>query len=336
MRGGGASHQCCAPRCASVENLLRFRLVDVVLVDHHHAGVDRLGHLLAAEDVGDGFDAEVAHLVRALHGDRLERAVLHELLQVIVAVEADGHHLAGLAGLHQRPAGADGGRLVGREEALEVRVRSQHVGGLVQRGRHLRLRVEGPDDLQLGVLLDVVLEAADAPDLGAGTGDVRHDRDLAGGADPGDELLGAELAGQPVVGGQERLVVVLAGVGHHRVDQHDGNAGLPGFLEGRDERIRIRGGEHDAGHLAVHRVLDQVHLLGDGRFGSGAGERHGMALDVLDGVLRALVDVLPERRIDGLDDDGDFTGRHGAARQGDGGQTQQAGHDLLHFLSPRG
>jgi hypothetical protein len=210
--------------------------------------------------------------------------------------------------------------------------------GLVEGGGHLRLRVVGADDLQLGVLGDVVLEPAHAADLGADAGDVGHDGDLALLADLGDQGLGAVLTGRLVVRGQEGLVVGLAGVGEHRVQDDDRDLGLPGLLHGGDEGLGIRGREHDGGELAVDRVLDHGDLVGDVRLRRRALERHRVALELgqLDGVGRALVHVLPEVGVGGLDDDGDLAarGQRGVREQRHRRQ-DDSGQCLLHgtFLS---
>jgi hypothetical protein len=74
------------------------------------------------------------------------------------------------------------------------------------------LGILGRDDLELGVLGDVVLEPADAADFGTDARDVGFDGDLAGvgaggGLDPGDHLLGAGFSGGLVVGREEGIVV---------------------------------------------------------------------------------------------------------------------------------
>ena len=111
-----------------VQNVLGFRLVDVFLGDNDDTGIDELLDLFLLDELFDGFNALFAHLVGTLNDDRRQRAVLDEVLKIFVTVEADGNDLASLAGLSKRAANTDRGRLVGAEDALQIRVGGQNVG----------------------------------------------------------------------------------------------------------------------------------------------------------------------------------------------------------------
>ena len=88
---------------------------------HDDPGVDDLRDALAAE-VGDhGLDAEVAHLHRVLEDEAEDVAVPEPLDELGRAVEADELHLAGEPGFLEGPQDAEGARLVGGEDALDVR-----------------------------------------------------------------------------------------------------------------------------------------------------------------------------------------------------------------------
>ncbi len=79
--------------------------------------------------------AEFAHLIGPLNGNHVERAVLDHFLQVLVVIsEANRLDLACLAGLLNGAAHADRRRLVGAEDADEVRIGGPNVGRFVVRG----------------------------------------------------------------------------------------------------------------------------------------------------------------------------------------------------------
>ena len=92
---------------------------------------------------------------------------------------------------------------------LRSRCGGEHVGVWFSAVAICDCEIEGPDDLQLGVGLQMGLEAAHAPDLGARAGHVGHDGHFAGRADALDQELGAGLAGRLVVGGKGLVIVLL-------------------------------------------------------------------------------------------------------------------------------
>ena len=161
-------------------------------------------------------------------------------------------------------------------------------------------------------MLQIVGKAADAADLRTDARHIGHDRHLAAVAGVLDHPLGDFLAGGAIVGREEGLIGALGAVGERAVDDDDGDAALKSALDRRGEGVRIGRGEHDAGHAAIDRVLDQIDLVGDGAFGGRSVEAHRMGRLALDRSLSPLVHILPEVGIRGLHDDGDFTGLSGA------------------------
>ncbi|MNT51191.1 hypothetical protein D3C72_1881460 [compost metagenome] len=125
---------------------------------------------------------------------------------------------------------------------------------------------------------------------------------------------------------------MLRALGELRVDQDDGNTGFPGLLDGRHQRVRIGRCENNTSNLTVDGVFNHVDLVGNRRFSSRTLEGHGVAGRILHRRVSALLDVLPEGGVDGLDDDGDFTGLHGGnAPQRDCG-CQKGSRNFLHFF----
>ena len=132
-----------------VEHVLGFRSIDVVLGHDDEAGVHLGGNrLLRDSSIIGSLDSQVAHVVGALNSNGLEGTVLDEALQDAIAVETNRHDLACESRLLDRAAHADGGRLVGAENAYQVRVGSEHVRGLVERGGHVGVGVLRRNDLR--------------------------------------------------------------------------------------------------------------------------------------------------------------------------------------------
>src|SRR5205085_4853735 len=248
------------------------------------------------------FDGLVAHLERVLEDERVNRAGLEVFDQVRAGVEADQNDLAGqtllLDGLHR----ADGRRFVGGEEAVEVRVRGEDVRRAVERAGAVALAILKRDDLDAGVLLlDRLLKP-----LLALVG-----RDRAGlDAEDGDTALPAEFRGEAVGGDRAALPVVCGDVGDvvlradAGVEDRDGDAlALRAFDDG-DERVAVRGREHDAGDAPVDGVLDDVDLAGVVGLLRRAVPRD-LDVRLLARRVRARVDALPEEVRDALRDDGD-------------------------------
>src|SRR5688572_13278896 len=91
-----------------LEQRLHLGRVEVLLRQERDAGVDPALGLPAVELHDEGADALVAHLVRVLQHERVDRAGPEVLDQVGARVEADEHDLSGEPLLLDRLHGADG------------------------------------------------------------------------------------------------------------------------------------------------------------------------------------------------------------------------------------
>src|SRR4051812_33659760 len=175
-------------------------LGDVVLGDDLDGRLDVGRQLLALRGGEAGLNAELADRVRVLRDRGGHVAGLDRLQRVFDAVDADDRHVALLAGVLDRLGDAERHLVVGREEALDVRVGAHQVLGGAQRLRAVPVagdrleRLEAAlgalgEPLHAGVAGRVARDAADDADLPAldevGHGVGRHP---AGG-----DVVGADV-----------------------------------------------------------------------------------------------------------------------------------------------
>src|SRR5215207_5263261 len=284
------------------EQLLHLGRVEVLSGQELDAGVHDARRGLAVEPGDHRLDRLVAHLVGVLEDERVDGAGLEVFDQVGARIEADEDDLARQALLLERLHDADRGGLVRGEEAFEVGVRRQDVGRAVERAGAVGFAVLEGYYFNAGVLrLDRLLKT-----LLALVG-----RDRAGlDAEDGDAPLAVQARGQalgrvdaalPVVGRDVGDVVLGADAG---VEDGDGDALARGALDDGDERVPVRGREHDAVHPAVDGVLDDVGLP---RVVGLLRRSLPNDLDVgfFTRGLRPRVDALPEEVRDALRDYGD-------------------------------
>src|SRR4051812_4360001 len=183
------------------DHLLDPLALERLLGHERHAGVLVLELLVVADRPDGGVHAVHAHLERILGDQRVHGAVGHALDLVRRGVPADDLDLADLVGHPDRLDRAHVARLVGGEDALEVRVGGEDVLGHGERLVVVVLRVLRRDELELRMLLQALHEAVDALVVGLRAGVERHDRHLA--------ALRPDRLGQRV-GGQERATVARA------------------------------------------------------------------------------------------------------------------------------
>jgi hypothetical protein len=226
------------------------RLLDVLLGHDRERRLDGLRDVLALHLGDAGLDPEGAHGVRVLRDRGGHPAALDGLQRLLGAVDADDRHLVLLAGVLHGLLDPEGHRVVRGEEARHVRPRAEDVTGQRQRLVAIPVGVTGLGDLHAAPLRGV-LEALRAGVRRGVAGDppTRTISAPCALSPRPRHVLGAQDAGLPVVGGDERagsdarLLGLLGADG--RVEVHDrpfscaiGTSGCSRFGR-RDRRHRV-------------------------------------------------------------------------------------------------
>src|SRR4029079_14899209 len=141
---------------------------------------DRLGDLLALDRLDGGLDALVADTDGVLRYRACHDAAAHGVLLLLAGVVPDDDDLPLHAKLLDRIEHADGGALVGAEDALDARMRLEDRLGEVGRLEVIAAAVLDVDDFDLGVLgLHPVDEAIAPVDAGPAGLIVDHGGDFS-------------------------------------------------------------------------------------------------------------------------------------------------------------
>src|SRR5829696_8235994 len=281
---------------ARVEDGLDLRVLQVIFGDDGGARVLAL-HLGAfADDLDRGVGAVVAHLERVLDDEGADHAVPNALDLFGGGVPADDDYVAGLACLAHGLGGAKHTGLIGGEDRVQVGVGGQDILGDLERLVVVALARLLGDELELGVLLQAVLEALLALLVGHGPLLERDEADLPALL---AQFLGDLLGGGDVVCGEDRDV---GGLGFcARVDVHHGHALLFGGLGHFGEDLGVGRGIYEAVNALSYEVLQQVHLPVDvGLGGDGVPLNICLARRLLGGALGPAAHLLPEVEADGL------------------------------------
>src|SRR5215471_11675722 len=103
-----------------LNELFYLRLFEVALGDERGAGVDALLDAPALQNLAHRLDGQVAHLERVLQNQTIDVALPHRFDELGRAVEADEFDLPRQPRFLQRQEHAEGGGLVGTEDAVDA------------------------------------------------------------------------------------------------------------------------------------------------------------------------------------------------------------------------
>src|SRR5579875_3482809 len=160
------------------QQLMDRRLIHVRLGGHDRASVDEVRHRLVFDQIHHLLHAQIADPERVLDDQRRHLALGQRAHLVGSVVKADHLHLADQPALEQGVDDADHPRLVGGEDALEVRMGGEDVLHLRQRGVDVTLVVLDGDQMDVRVLLELLLKALLTLDRGGRRGNEREQGDV--------------------------------------------------------------------------------------------------------------------------------------------------------------